>query len=301
MFAHLIFLTHRFAIVDWGVPFGRLLNALILATVHLVVLEIILPVFKRGIGEDERKLWAYAVPAIILANELAQCLLFLGSGISDREFWSLLVLQELNSVLRNIGKYDDWFVWTCEQINRPIDAKTCHQYRERRAVFAPSENLGEIVSPVLIIITLGLESVYDALPILERAPNVAESGILDAWRASRAGGQRQSRGETVLMLFIVLLIRCFFCELELKIRARERRRRENSRDQSRDKKEDGSDTEPIVKREATLVILFRRIARPPDRDARDLEYLACSLVSLQSILFVAVAARNAALKAQQPE
>ena len=33
MFAHLIFLTHRFAIVDWGVPFGRLLNALILATV----------------------------------------------------------------------------------------------------------------------------------------------------------------------------------------------------------------------------------------------------------------------------
>ena len=62
-----------------------------------------------------------------------------------------------------------------------------------------------MVSPVVILITLGLESIFDALPIA-RAPLFADSGILDAWRSS-SDNVRTSRGETALMLTIVLATR----------------------------------------------------------------------------------------------
>ena len=88
---------------------------------------------------------------------------------------------------------------------------------ERRATLAPCDNIGEIASPVVILVAIGLEGLIDALPI-ERAPYLADAndGILGAWRAQRF------RGEAPIMMAVALAVRVISCWVELTIRARMR-------------------------------------------------------------------------------
>lgn len=51
------------------------------------VLRLVIPVCKRVFGDDERKLWSHFVPGFMLAMELGQCTLFLGSNLDDWQFW----------------------------------------------------------------------------------------------------------------------------------------------------------------------------------------------------------------------
>ena len=44
-----------------------------------MVLKVIIPALKLCFGDDHRKMWSYAVPAVVLGLELGPCLLLLGS------------------------------------------------------------------------------------------------------------------------------------------------------------------------------------------------------------------------------
>ena len=39
---------------------------------------------------------------------------------------------------------------------------------------APGDNIGEIATPVMVLVVIGLEGLFDALPIIERVPYLAD-------------------------------------------------------------------------------------------------------------------------------
>ena len=57
----------------------------------------------------------------------------------------------------------------CASLRRPVSEEKIKEMNERREVIAPCDNLGEILSPVVILAALTLEGVFDRLPI-GRAP-----------------------------------------------------------------------------------------------------------------------------------
>ena len=183
-----------------------------------VVLGVLIPALKRCFGDDERKLWSYLAPALVLALELGPCLLLLGLDMAVVEFWLLLVIQEANSVMKNTGKCHELYVVVRAWLRRPVSEEKLKEMNERREVIAPCDNLGEILSPLVILAALILEAMFDWLPI-ERAPYLAarDEGILGAWR------HRRFRGEAPIMMTVVLVVRPIFCRIEVTVRARQRR------------------------------------------------------------------------------
>ena len=166
---------------------------------------------------------------------------------------------------------------------------------KKRSTIAPCDNIAEIVSPVVIITAIGLESFFDALPI-ERAPYFADSGLLGGWRNQRF------YGEAPIMLTIVFVVRIAFCWTEIKIRAHRRndttgngnsataeagRRTFRNHEASRSSEPDAA---PAAKRRAPMAVLYHRIVRS-DVPPGHMQYLAAALFASQPIIFVSLAAQ----------
>ena len=257
----------------------------ILMLFHKACLAVCVPICERGFGDDEQKRWSFAMPAIVLALELGPCLLLLGEDITGWEFWALLIWQELNSVAKNTGKYNELYVAVCEKLGRPVGEAALKRNKERRAVIAPCDNIGEIASAAIIFVALGLESLFDRLPI-ERAPYLADAseGMLGAWR------KRRFRGEAPLMMIFVLAVRLIFCWIEVTIRAHMRRREYDT--DNNNTAIVGRDDVPrsgANARRSSMKVLYNRIVRSQEAPV-ELQYMAGGLFALQGGLFVVNAA-----------
>ena len=95
-----------------------LVNSALLMLFQKAILSVVVPILKK-IGDDDHKLWAVGVPSYILALELGQCVLILSSEV-DGEFYPILIMQELNSVVKNMGHYNDLYCFIHRMIGRPI-------------------------------------------------------------------------------------------------------------------------------------------------------------------------------------
>lgn len=262
-----------------------------------MVLIVLMPVLERCFGDGHDKLWTYVVPAALLALELGPCLLLLGTNMSTLEFWLLIAMQELNSVAKNTGIYAELYLAVRSRLGRPVGEKECKRMAEKRSTIAPCDNIAEIVSPVVIITAIGLESFFDALPI-ERAPYFAGSGLLGGWRNQRF------YGEAPIMLTIVFVVRIAFCWIEIKVRAHRRndttgngnsaiaeagrRTFRNHHDEASRSSE--PDAAPAAKRRASMAVLYHRIVRSDDSPVH-MQYLAAALFASQPIIFVSLAAQ----------
>ena len=278
-----------------NLPLNRFAVSAALMLFQKMVLKVMIPVFKLYFGSDDKK-WSFLVPACLLALELGPCLLLLGSNMSTLEFWLLIVMQETNSLAKNIGKFDELYVAVRARLRRPVDEKTLKLMEERRATIAPCDNIGEIVSPVVIIIAIGLESAFVWLPV-ERAPYFTKGGILDGWRNERF------RGEAPIMLTIVFVVRVVFCWIEVKARAHQRRNKESTHRSGADAvlrspQPDGdisgenkrsNVTKPKARR-SSMAVLYQRIVSSDDAPVH-MQYLAGASFALQPIHFVILAAR----------
>ena len=190
------------------------------------------------------------------------------------EFWLLIAFQELNSVLKNTGKFDQAYVFVREQLGRSIGEEQLSLMAEKRSVLAPCDNLGEIISPVIVVVALALESAFDLLPI-EKSPFFRHTGILGGWRHKRF------RGETPIMMAIVFLIRVAFCWIEVTVRARQRH----------------TDTDIPVdatgvgvrRRRSSMRVLYDRIIHSREAPVQ-VQCAALVLFAFQPILFVTNAA-----------
>ena len=234
-----------------------------------VVLQVIIPAFKLCFRDDERKLWSYPVPAAVLGLELAPCLLVLGSDMASLEFWGLLVMQEFNSLLKNTGKYDSLYVAVCAQLNRPVEEDERKLMEEERMTLAPCDNICELISPVVIMIAIGLESAFDWLPF-ERAPYCANSGVMGGWRNERF------HGEAPIMLMIIFFVRFVFCWIEITVRARQRGN-------------DGGAAAGARSRRSSMAVLYHRVVRSGDAPVH-MQYMAGALFAMQPSFFVMFAA-----------
>ena len=159
---------------------------------------------------------------------------------------------------------------------------------------APCDNIGEIASPVFILVAIGLEGLIDALPI-ERAPYLADAndGILGAWRAQRF------RGEAPIMMAVALAVRVISCWVELTIRARMRHGSNDdagnnlgSSDGNADVSGDGERVAAMgsnSRRRASTAVLYNRIVRSQEAPVA-MQYLTGGSFALQAIQFVPIAA-----------
>ena len=64
---------------------------------------------------------------------------------------------------------------------KAIDESNRQLMEEKRAILAPSENVGEIIAPVVLMIVSRPEALFDTIPGIVRAPYLAEAGILGGW------------------------------------------------------------------------------------------------------------------------
>ena len=260
-----------------------------------IALKVIIPIGKRAFGDDnEKKRWSFIMPAVLLALELGPCLLLIRSDVRKLEFWLLLIMQETNSLLKNTGWFDAIYINLRELLGRPVKEDVRNAMEERRAVIAPCDNIGEIISPIVVLVAIGLESAFDGLPGLDRAPFLAskDRGILGAWRMEDINlGLQQSRGDAAIVLIVVLVVRVIFCVLEIRVRAWRKRDAPTTRSASsgvgRSDTEIGAPT--AKKRRASMAVLYDRIAQSRD-DAVHMQYMAGTLFALQPILFVVYAA-----------
>ena len=247
-----------------------------------VVLRVIIPVYKKCFGNDKRKLWSYPLPALVLSLELGPCLLLLGSDMTTVGFWGLILMQEANSVLKNTGKFAELYVAARALLRRPVDEESLKLMEERRSTIAPCDNIGEVVSPIVIMIAIGLESLFDSLPI-ERAPYFADKGVLGGWRNQRF------RGEAPTMLVIVFLVRVAFCWIEMKVRDRQRPNETANADFQTPQGDSGTTAGGAKKRRSSMAVLYHRIVRSDDTPVH-MQYMAGALFALQPIIFVDFAA-----------
>ena len=161
----------------------------------------------------------------------------------------------------------------CASVRRQVSEEETNEMNEQREVIAPCDNLGEILSPLVVLAALTLEGVFDRLPI-GRAPYLAASdeGILGGWR------HRRFRGEAPIMMIVVLAVRIAFCYIEVVVRARQRRRTETSAVAARG-------------RRPSMAVLYHRVVRSCDAPVH-MQCAAGGLLALQSLLFVYYAAQQ---------
>lgn len=83
-----------YAVLDLAsIDFGYLLiNFSAVMMLQKAILSILVPALIKCFGNDDRRLWSYAMPGYILGLELGQCVLFLSSNPTN-EFWSLVMFQ----------------------------------------------------------------------------------------------------------------------------------------------------------------------------------------------------------------
>ena len=270
-----------------------------------VLLKVCIPVLKRSFGDDERKVWSFAMPAFLVALGLAPCLLLIGTDMATWDFWLLLVMQEVNSVAKNTGKCEALCVAVgCRRAVPPSGRRGNAREKkseERRSTIAPCGSIGEIVSPVVLMITIGLDSTFDWLPF-ERAPYFSDSGILGGWRKQRF------RGGALVMLTIILFNRMAFCWIEVEVRpyylliwpgrclktvavrvakVRAHPHRYNTDTSATEPSSEDPASDAARTRRSSMAGLYHRIVRP-DNDVVpvQMKYLASAFLLLQSILFV---------------
>ena len=196
--------------------FVPIFKASVLVLFQFVIVRVIIPANKLAFGDTANKLWSYSIPAYMVTLEIGNTLLFLGTRLQDPEFWVLLALQEINSLLKNTGVYLWLFVSGRKTFGLDTSHKSIGLMEERRSVIAPCDNMGELVSPVSIMLVIAFESLFSATGI-RPAPFLARTHIMDAWRA-RGSNTMVTRSETSLVLLFVLLIRFIFCWVEVALR-----------------------------------------------------------------------------------
>ena len=181
---------------------------------------------------------------------------------------------------KNTGKYDQVYVAVRERLRRPVDEETLKLAEERRSSIAPCDNIGEITSPIVVMIAIGLESVFDSLAF-ERAPYFLYSGILGGWR------NQQFRGEAPLMMTVVLVIRIAFCWVEVKVRAQHDNGTTTPRTAPEAERRESGDGRSAAKtRHSSMAVLYHRVVHSGDDNLAHMQYLAAALFALQPIIFV---------------
>lgn len=269
---------------------GVLLKSGLLMIWGRVCIKTFVPIAKRCFGNDSRKLWTYALPAAMVSLELGPCLLFLTSDIRTMEFWALLAMQELNSVVKNTGQYDRLYMFVRQLLRQPVLVRAREQMDERREALAPCDNVGEIAAPIVLLVTIGFEAAFGALR-LERAQYLANGGILGGWT-------KQRNREAPIMMAIVLCFRALFCWIEITVRAYQKRiTRANCNDTMAmfaPRKPAGSSLrlsivtlagDAVKKRRSSMMVLFNRIVHSQDAPEH-MKYMVGALLALQPILFV---------------
>ena len=273
--------------------FGSLvINSGAIMLFQKATLSVVVPLCKKCFGDNDLKLWSYGVPSIVFSLELGQCVLFLRTELGG-EFVSLLIVQESNSVAKNTGLYNEVQAVVRGWVGRPIEESVRKAMEERRAIIAPCDNIGEILSPVVLMVTIGLEILFDVIPGTQRAPYLSRSGILGAWR--RVG--EETWGGMLRLLTIVLAVRIFFCWIEIKVRQYQSRNRhlDDHHAPSEGVAQHGggdSSAHPNTSsrsRRSSMQVLFNRIVHSTEAPMR-IRYLAVSLFCLQAVLLVCNAA-----------
>ena len=210
-------------------------------------------------------------------------------------------MQELNSVGKNCGVYLRAQVFLSMKLGRPMSPEQIAKLDEMRSVLAPSDNFGEVTSPIVVIFAVMFEALFYNLArlgsgFLEPAPLFAQLGILEGWGAARKGHEL-TRGGSAIVLCIVLVLRVFFFWFEIRLGAVFGGATAPSKLVPRPQADEeavvgGADGEFGSKtRKVSAVVLYRRMVSSRSEFAWHLQHMAIILVAFQPGVFAVFAAR----------
>ena len=124
------------------------------------VLSVIIPLSKKCFGDDGRKIWSVGIPSVVLALEPRQCVLFLRSKF-DSDFFAAVDYARAQLGVKNTGQYNEFYSFVRRQIGRPLEESARKLIDEKRQILAPCDNIGEILSPLVLLVVIGLENLFD--------------------------------------------------------------------------------------------------------------------------------------------
>ena len=136
-----------------GLQEHKIVSTLLICFFMAVVIDVAHAICWRGIGDGNA---VFVVPAIFFGIELSQSALFLGTEVTDYEFWGLLVVQKGYSVLRNSGA-TNWLKYKIMGHPTLIIQK---RDLERRYLYAAADNFAEVLAPVVVLGTVLYEMVF---------------------------------------------------------------------------------------------------------------------------------------------
>ena len=129
-----------------SLPVDPVISSVLIMLLRRPIMKLIVPVAKKCY--DHR--WHLAVFVAVVPMELSPALLFLDAPIQSGKFWLLVVGQEGNAMLRNLGVYYKLYCNTATRLGRPISADSICEAEQRRRVLAPWENLVNVLVPIII-------------------------------------------------------------------------------------------------------------------------------------------------------
>ena len=125
--------------------FETIIKSIVQMITSFFALRLMIPVMKNAFGNDTRKLWSFIIPACVIALEIGQVAIFLGSSVTEWQFWALTGLHEVNSFMRNTGVYLSLFVRIRKVAGQPVSERELQTMEERRSILAPCDVRFQIV------------------------------------------------------------------------------------------------------------------------------------------------------------
>ena len=192
-----------FALSVAGANIDTLVKSAVLTAFAPMVFQVMWAILERTFGEsNDTKPWCFIAPGLILAIDMGQSMLFLETGFDVAKLVPLILMQEVNSILRNLGLYAKWWQQFMAKIGKPYSEEKIERQARRLAVLSPCDGLVECVTPLIVIMVLVAEALYNAL--FEVSPSFDNIGVLKIWRYGN------STLELVQLLLLVCVIRVVF-------------------------------------------------------------------------------------------
>ena len=148
-------------VVISSLPVHPLVSSVLMMLLVRLLIRGVQPVGRKWLGGD----WRLAMPVVVLISELGAVLLLCQSAVSTWSFWFVVVIQEMNAALKNLGVCDWVVVKVRMAVGHPADDGVVLSMEVRRRIVSPCDCIAEMLSPVFVLLHIALGNVFRSIPV----------------------------------------------------------------------------------------------------------------------------------------
>ena len=133
-----------------GLPVHAFVRSLLLVLLQRPFMKLLVPLAKCLYGDDG--CWCLGVVIVLCAMEIQPAFMLTGAATQSMELYLLMVFQEANALLKNLGFYFQIYCNFCAYIGRPVSQQLSDVAEARRRVIAPCDCLAELIAPFIVAV-----------------------------------------------------------------------------------------------------------------------------------------------------